>query len=250
MRNLVVGAVGVLVLTARALAQDVTHAPHWGYSGAEGPSAWSSLNSEYKLCQSGTRQSPIDIKDAKQESLPTIQFDYKPATLNVVNNGHTILVNYPAGSFITVGDKKYELKQFHFHHPSEEKINGKSYDMVVHLVHADANGKLAVVAVLLKKGASNAMLQRIWENMPQEGGPAHEVAGVEVNAAKLLPSSSAYYTFSGSLTTPPCSEGVTWFVLKTPSEISAHEIDLFSKIYPLNARPVQPTNQRPVLESQ
>jgi len=250
MRNLVASAACVLALSVTALAQDTAHAPHWGYSGKEGPNAWGSLKSEYQLCQSGKQQSPINIKDAKKDSLPAIQFDYKPAALNVVNNGHTILVTYPSGSFITVGDKKYELKQFHFHHPSEEEINGKSYDMVVHLVHADADGRLAVVAVLMRKGAANPMLQKIWEKMPKEEGPAREVVGVEVNAAALLPSSRAYYTFPGSLTTPPCSEGVTWFVLKTPSEISAEEIETFSKIYPHNARPIQPANERAILESQ
>jgi len=250
MRNLVASAVCVLAFSVTALTQDATHAPHWGYSGAEGPNAWGSLKPEYQVCQFGKQQSPIDIKDAKKGSLPAIQFDYKPAALNVVNNGHTILVNYPPGSFITVGDKKYELKQFHFHHPSEEKINGKTYDMVAHLVHADADGRLAVVAVLLRKGAANPMLRRIWDEMPKEEGPAREVAGVEVNAAALLPTSTAYYTFPGSLTTPPCSEGVTWFVLKTPSEISVQEIETFSKIYPYNARPVQPANERAILESQ
>jgi carbonic anhydrase len=236
----------VLLLAGAAMAQE--HA--WTYSGKEGPKDWASLKPEYQTCKLGKTQSPINIKGAKKEALAPIQFDYKPATLNVINNGHTIQVNYPEGSWITVGDKKYQLKQFHFHHPSEEHVNGKGYDMVAHLVHADADGKLAVVAVLLKKGSANAMVQKIWENLPKEEGKATDVAGVEVNASALLPANTAYYTFTGSLTTPPCSEEVTWFVLKTPNELSAGEVAAFAKIYPHNARPIQPTNVREIRESQ
>jgi carbonic anhydrase len=149
-----------------------------------------------------------------------------------------------------VGDKHYQLKQFHFHHPSEEHINGKPQDMVAHLVHADPDGHLAVVAVLLKRGSANAMIQQIWDHLPQTEGMEEEVSGVEVNAAALLPPATAYYTFPGSLTTPPCSEHVTWFVLKTPAHISAEEVAAFAKLYPHNARPTQPLNGREVLESE
>jgi len=239
-----------LAIVSLALAQEGKPEHTWSYAGAEGPKHWGSLKAEYQTCKFGHEQSPIDIRNAKKESLPPIQFDYKPSTLKIVNNGHTIQINYAPGSFITVGDKKYELKQFHFHHPSEEHINGKGYDMVAHLVHADSNGKLAVVAVLLRKGSTNATVEKLWENLPKTEGQELSVAGVQVDASTLLPSETGYYTFPGSLTTPPCSESVTWFVLKNSSQVSADEITAFAKIYPDNARPIQPTNGRTIAETQ
>ena len=238
---------GLALLPAPALCQKATH---WTYEGAEGPSDWGKLDPAFGTCSIGHTQSPIDIKNAKKSDLLPLKFDYKAVPLNIIDNGHTIQVNYAPGSTLTVGDKSYVLKQFHFHHPSEEHVNGKRYDMVAHLVNADADGKLAVVAVLLKKGSANAMVQKIWENLPKEEGEATDVAGVEVNASALLPTDTAYYTFTGSLTTPPCSEEVTWFVLKTPNELSAGEVAAFAKIYPHNARPIQPTNGREIRESQ
>lgn len=239
-----------VALVPFACAQETKPAPHWTYSGAEGPKNWGNIEPDYQTCKMGHQQSPIDIRDAKKQALPPIQFDYKPATLKIINNGHSIQINYPPGSFITVGDKKYELKQFHFHHPSEEHINGKGFDMVAHLVHADSDGKLAVVAVLLKKGSANAMLAKIWGHLPSSEGPESEVSGVEVNPSALLPAETGYYTFTGSLTTPPCSESVTWFVLKKPSEISSAEIEAFAKIFPRDARPIQPTYGRAIAETQ
>jgi carbonic anhydrase len=233
-----------------AQAQESKAASHWAYSGPEGPKDWGKITPEYQTCRFGHAQSPIDIRDTKKEPLPPIQFDYKPATLKVINNGHSIQVDYPPGSFITVGEKKYELKQFHFHHPSEEHIHGKRYDMVVHLVHADSDGKLAVVAVLVTKGSSNAMIAKIWQNLPKTQGQESEVAGVEVNPAGLLPQETGYYTFVGSLTTPPCSESVTWFVLKKPMEFSPAEIATFARMYPHDARPIQALNGRTVAETE
>jgi carbonic anhydrase len=250
MRNFGVALCFFAALAPVALGQDAKPVHEWSYSGAERPKNWGTIKPDYQTCKIGHQQSPIDIRGAKKEALPPIQFDYKPATLKIINNGHTIQINYPPGSFITIGDKKYELKQFHFHHPSEEHINGKGYDMAAHLVHADSDGKLAVVAVLLKKGSANDMIAKIWENLPKTEGPESEVAGVEINASALLPSQTGYYTFAGSLTTPPCSESVTWFVLKNPSEISKTEIAAFGKIFPHDARPIQPTNGRTIAETQ
>jgi carbonic anhydrase len=224
---------------------------HWTYSGKTGPAKWASLEKDFGSCSLGKTQSPIDIRDsaAKKEDLPAIDFDYKPAPLNIIDNGHTIQINYAPGSSITVGDKQYELVQFHFHKPSEEKLNGKNFDMVAHLVHKDADGNLAVVAVLLKKGSASPLVKTLWKNLPKQKG--HEVAvdAVTINIADLLPSDRGYYTFAGSLTTPPCSENVTWFVLKHPSSISSDEIARFAKSYPMNARPVQPLNGREVKAS-
>jgi len=207
------------------------------------------LKSEYAACRLGHRQSPIDIRDAHDADLPPIHFDYKPTALKVIDNGHTIQVNYDRNSSITIGNRRYELIQFHFHHPSEEEIEGKTYDMVVHLVHRDQDGNLAVVAVLLTKGRANAMVQELWEHLPEEKKKEALIHGVEINAADLLPADRGYYSFPGSLTTPPCAEGVSWFVLRTPTEISSTEIVQFGALYPHNARPVQLLNRRTILQT-
>ena len=159
-------------------------------------------------------------------------------------------VAYASGSFLSVGGKKYALKQFHFHRPSEEKINGKSFDMTVHLVHADEVGKLAVVAVLLQRGEDSPLMRELWKSLPKEQGKEERLDSIETDASRILPSDRGYYTFSGSLTTPPCSEEVTWFVLKNPTTVSAEEIEQFSRLYRNNARPTQPLYGRIVLESQ
>jgi len=235
------------LLSAFASAQEAK--PHWSYEGSEGPKQWGKLDSSYTVCSMGRTQSPIDIKGAKKGDLPPLQLDYKAVPLNIIDNGHTIQVNYTAGSTLTVGGKTYTLKQFHFHHPSEERVNGKDSDLVAHLVHGDAEGHLAVVAVLLNKGAANAFLDVIWKNIPAEKEKATDVPGVTLNVKDLLPADLGYFTFPGSLTTPPCSEGVTWYVLKKPSSLSAEQVEAFAKIYPLNARPIQPTNGREILET-
>jgi carbonic anhydrase len=232
------------------LAHDGKQGHEWSYEGADGPANWGDLKPEYVTCKVGKEQSPIDIVNPKQSALPVIRFDYKSVPLKIVNNGHTIQVNYAPGSSITVGDDRYQLVQFHFHRPSEERINGKSFEMVIHLVHADSDGKLAVIAVLLQKGQANKTLQEIWARMPKTEGKEQEIPGVQINASTLLPQDTTYYTYAGSLTTPPCTEGVTWFVLKTPADISPEQIDVFAKLYPDNARPVQPIGTRVVKAGQ
>ncbi len=243
---------GLLVVTGSILGTPPLHAEgghHWSYSGDTGPAQWAALESDYSACGVGKMQSPIDIRNAvaKKSALPAIVFDYKPSPLKIVDNGHTIQVDYAPGSFITVQGERYELVQFHFHKPSEEKINGRSADMVAHLVHKNAGGNLAVVAVLLKTGRSNKLVETLWKNLPPEKETETLVEGVQINAADLLPAKrAAYYTFSGSLTTPPCSEGVTWFVLKSPTAISNAEVARFALLYPMNARPTQPLNGREI----
>jgi carbonic anhydrase len=226
-------------------------AHHWTYAGETGPSHWGKMEKDAEACGIGKTQSPIDIHTsaAKASDLPEIAFSYQAAPLKIIDNGHTVQVNYAPGSYITVGGTRYDLVQFHFHHPSEEKFDGKSFDMVAHLVHKDANGKLAVVAVPLKKGADNKLIAVLWKNLPKEKEHESTVESVTINAADLLPSKHGYYTFDGSLTTPPCSEGVKWFVLKTPTTLAASEVAAFGKLYPMNARPVQPLNGREVLSS-
>jgi carbonic anhydrase len=241
--------VGFMVAAVPALASGhSSHSspPHWGYEGKHGPSHWASLDSTYKTCTVGKRQSPIDIRGAKPTDLPPITFAYQPSPLKVIDNGHTVQVTYAPGSFITVGDQQYELQQFHFHHPAEEKVGGRSFPLVAHLVHKSTDGKLAVVGVLLTGGKANDVVDKVWKHLPPEQGKEVAPEGVSVDATELLPADRGYFTFAGSLTTPPCTEGVTWFVLKTPAEVSADEIATFAKKYPHNARPVQPRNGRTV----
>jgi carbonic anhydrase len=197
-------------------------------------------------------QSPIDIRqDAVQKaSLPAIRFSYQPAPLAIIDNGHTIQVNYAVGSSIDVSRDRYELVQFHFHRPSEESFDGRRRAMVAHLVHKDVDGHLAVVAVPLTPGAVNPMVALLWNNLPARKRVEVEPKGVQIDATDLLPMDRGYYTFAGSLTTPPCSEGVTWFVLKNPSTLSTAEIDRFAHLYPASERPLQPLNGRVVRASQ
>jgi carbonic anhydrase len=238
-----------LVLAAAGAAQE-HHPEHtWDYGESKGPTHWGDLKPEFAPCKNGHRQSPIDILNPQKADLPPIQFDYKPSALHIIDNGHTVMINYGPGSFMAVAGKKYALKQFHFHRPSEEKINGKGYEMVVHLVHADQDGKLAVVAVLLQKGADNPVVHELWNDLPKEKEKEESPDSVQIDIAGLLPVDHGYYTFPGSLTTPPCSEDVAWFVLKRPVTVSAAEIEQFSKLYQHNARPTQPLYDRVVLES-
>jgi len=227
-------------------AEDEHEDAHWSYGGRHGPASWAEVDQAFATCKLGKLQSPIDIRGAKAADLPPIQFDYKPSPLKVIDNGHTIQVNYAPGSWIAVGGMRYELVQFHFHKPSEEKINGKSHAMVAHLVHKNAEGKLAVIAVLLDKGGANPMIDTIWKNLPKEKEREISVADAMVDASALLPRSKGYYAFKGSLTTPPCDEDVRWFVLKTPLKIANSEILAFGKRYPMNARPTQPLHGRTI----
>ncbi|HKU59939.1 MAG TPA: carbonic anhydrase family protein [Gemmatimonadales bacterium] len=238
------------LLPALLMAQEHPHAaPHWSYGGDTGPGHWGDLESDYSACKSGTRQSPIDIHKAEPAHLPALHFAYQAVPLTIVNNGHTIQVNYAPGSFVRIEGHQYQLVQFHFHHPSEEKVDGHAYDMVAHLVHKDAEGHLAVVAVLLTKGQANSLIRTLWEHLPQRVGHEETVPHVRVNAADFLPKHRGYYAFDGSLTTPPCTEGVRWIVLREPRELSPSEIATFDKLYHDNARPTQPSNGRAVKES-
>ncbi|HTS08352.1 MAG TPA: carbonic anhydrase family protein [Candidatus Eisenbacteria bacterium] len=239
-----------VVFTVMCAAQEHQPGHTWDYGDALGPSHWGDLKPEFATCKDGHHQSPIDIRNPKKAALPPIQFDYKPSPLHIIDNGHTVMINYSPGSSITVGDKKYMLKQFHFHRPSEEKINGKAFDMTVHLVHADEAGKLAVVAVLLQKGPDNPLVHELWNDLPKEKDKEEFFDNAQINLTQILPADRGYYTFSGSLTTPPCSEDVTWFVMKHPTTISADEIQRFSQLYRDDARPTQSLYDRVVLESQ
>jgi carbonic anhydrase len=232
----------VLVVSGR----EESHSIHWSYDGENGPSHWGDLSPDFSTCKSGLVQSPINIKSSLASDVVPITFEYSPSKLKIIDNGHTVQVNYQPGSFMMVGEKRYELKQFHFHHPSEEQINGRSYALVAHLVHADDSGRLAVVAVLFTEGQSNPLIKNIFSYLPKSK-ENEETADVTFNVADILPRSQRYLTFPGSLTTPPCTEGVTWFVLETPTTLSSSELAVFARLYPHNARPVQPLNDRKVL---
>jgi carbonic anhydrase len=242
-------ATATLFGSVAIVAQETEQHAHWAYNGKDGPNKWATLDPAYSECKLGHHQSPIDIRHTKKADLPPIQFDYHASPLTIIDNGHTVMVNYAPGSFIAVGDHRYQLTQFHFHHPSEEHINGKGSDMVIHMVHSDASGNLAVVAVLLKPGKVNPALQAVWDHLPKEKDKVAAVEGVSVNAADLLPVDHGYYTFIGSLTTPPCTEPVTWFVLKTPEEISSGEVEVFARLYPHDTRPTQKLEGRVIRES-
>jgi len=225
---------------------------HWGYTGDLGPEHWAGLAPENKTCAVGTRQSPIDIRDGIAVDLEPINFDYRASGFSVLDNGHTVQVNVAPGNGLTVLGRRYELLQFHFHRPSEERINGKQFDMSAHLVHKDAAGRLAVVAVLLERGADNKpqpLLQTVWANLPLEKGEALQ-AQAQIDLNQLLPAERGYATYMGSLTTPPCSEGVLWMVLRQPVPLTAQQIGVFSRLYPMNARPLQAGSGRLIKESQ
>jgi carbonic anhydrase len=223
--------------------------PHWTYEGKEDPKHWGSLDPAFAACKMGHNQSPINIIHPKPADLPALKFDYNPVPLSIIDNGHTVMIDYAPGSALTVGDKVYVLKQFHFHHPSEEHINGRGFDMVAHLVHADADGHNAVVAILFKTGAPNPLLDTLWKNIPSEKGKTVMVSAVSVNVKDLLPSQTGYYTYTGSLTTPPCTEGVTWYILKSSATLSEEQLAAITKLYPHDNRPTQKLNHREVLET-
>lgn len=224
------------------------HAAHWGYSGEAGPEHWATLDAGYAVCGTGVNQSPIDLDGLIEAELGSLVLDYRPSATDIVNNGHSIQVGYGAGSFMTIEGRKFELKQFHFHSPSENTVGGKHYPLEAHLVHQDADGHLAVVAVMFADGNENPVLATLWQAVPTEAGKKG-VLPAGINVSSLLPADPAYYRFNGSLTTPPCSEGVIWAVVKTPSPVSKQQVEQFSAVLGFaNNRPVQPRNARPVLK--
>lgn len=233
---------------AAILAAAPKHGTVWSYEGELGPANWSKINVDWAKCGSGNRQSPIDLRDGIKVNLEQIGFDYHPSSFNEVNNGHTIQVTVGGGNFITVGNQTYELQQFHFHRPSEEKINGKGTEMVMHMVHRSVDGKIAIIAVLLERGQPHNLVQTIWDNLPLE---KQEVVSpsIVIDPMEALPASRDYFTYMGSLTEPPCTEGVLWMVFKQPRQMSPAQMALFSRLYPLNARPVQSTSGRMIKES-
>ena len=215
---------------------------HWNY---DKPAEWGELDAQYHLCKDGKRQSPIDITDTSYANLGSISFNYRSGPKEIINNGHTIQVNMHTGSFILVSGKRYELLQFHFHAPSEHTINGKPADMVAHFVHQARDGQLGVVAVLMERCKQNSLIEQLWKKLPRRNGDKNTLSK-KINVKDLIPDNRDYYNYSGSLTTPPCSEGVNWMVLKRPVEVSADQIKTFTDLFPNSVRPVQERYHRPI----
>jgi carbonic anhydrase len=217
----------------------------WDYEGDMGPARWVK---EFPTCGKGKKQSPLNIKGPFVKQRVDLAPAYKTAPLIMLNDGHTIQVNIPEGSKLRIDGIAYDLLQFHFHRPSEEQIDGKPMAMVVHFVHKSADGKLAFIGVLLKEGNENPNIKTLWSNLPKEQGPPVDVPSVAFNPASLFPKELDFWSYEGSLTTPPCTEGVRFFILRTPVNISKEQVDAFP--FKLNARPVQPQNNREISISQ
>ena len=241
-RKLALALIGSLVSSVTFAAAG----PHWEYEGEHGPSRWGSMDSTYKSCGMGKRQSPINIetRDVEKGGLRPLLFSYTPGSAEILNNGHTIQVNLPNSGTARFDGMEYKLVQFHFHTPSEEKIDSMAFHMVAHLVHKAGDNKLAVIGILFKLGKENAALKPIFDNLPQQESQSRPLN--VFNPADLLPADPTYFGYTGSLTTPPCSEDVKWHVMKTPIEISYAQLAAFKKLYKMNARPVQPLNGRRV----
>ncbi|MCM2679417.1 carbonic anhydrase [Echinimonas agarilytica] len=241
-RNLITLAVAMFAFNVTAGSD-----PHWGYSGKTGPQNWYNLSEANASCE-GQNQSPIDLSGFVESTLSAIDFSYQAQGHEIINNGHTVQVNFETGSQIKLDQHQFNLVQYHFHSPSENHINGKSYPLEVHMVHADADGALAVVAVMFDEGAENEGLAKAWASLPKHAGDKHSLS-TPVSAFDLLPKSQDYYRFNGSLTTPPCSEGVRWLVMKQPLTASKAQISSFqSTLHEPNNRPIQPLNARVVMQ--
>jgi carbonic anhydrase len=238
-----------LALPALAQHHGATGGHEWDYAGSKGPASWGALKSDFSTCKVGLQQSPIDIRATTKGQLAPIAFDYARTPLRIIDNGHTVQVNMAPGSGMSIDGVRYELLQFHFHTPSEERIHGKFYPLVAHLVHKSAEGKLAVVALLFKLGKENPLLATVFGALPAKKGVEDVHEAMTIDLASALPHTQGYYNFAGSLTTPPCSEEVNWFVLKTPVEMSPSQLKQFHRLYKHNARPVQPLHDRVVKES-
>lgn len=232
--------------------EETDHAKHWGYTGDVAPSHWSELNKKFNMCSEGKQQSPINIVPTKDIELPALNLNYTTGSETIIDNGHTVQINIADGSVLNIDGEKYKLKQFHFHTPSENNINGKQFPLEAHFVHATDDGKLAVVAVMFKEGAENPVLAKIWKKFPtlkEKEGTAVKCGLTSDEVKALMPTNKDYYKFTGSLTTPPCSEQVKWHVYKTPLTVSKEQAEKFTALFGHpNNRPIQDTNKRVIEE--
>lgn len=242
----------VLVLVCVLFMIQPVHAGeqvHWGYSGHSGPEHWGDLSEAFAACNSGKNQSPINLGNMVESDLPAIRFRYQPSAIELLNNGHTIQTDCDKGSLMAVDGHDYELLQFHFHAPSENLIEGRSFPMEAHFVHSDRDGNLAVIAAMYVDGRKNRFVQALWEQMPEREGERRSVPHFSLQASDLMPGNRDYYRYNGSLTTPPCTEGVLWLVMKNPVQVSPGQVQKFHAVmHHENNRPVQPVHARPVLK--
>ncbi|MBI4203175.1 MAG: carbonic anhydrase family protein [Chloroflexi bacterium] len=218
----------------------------WSYLGKTGPGHWAELSPEFALCRDGLMQSPIAVEEVLAEEMEAPSFDYHPTPLRLHNDGHTVHVNYASGSAMVLEGVAYELVQFHFHTPSEHTVWGFSYPVELHLVHASTEGSVAILGVLMEPGAANGALEALLEDLPRETGEERQRDDL-VNAGDLLPVGRETYRYMGSLTTPPCTEGVQWLLLVEPVEVSLEQIGALQTVLLGNHRPEQPLNDRQVL---
>ncbi|WP_175409110.1 carbonic anhydrase [Streptomyces sp. TRM64462] len=251
-----VATLTVLTATSCAHGGDAAAAPapaqkgtaHWSYEGAGGPADWATLAEDFEACEKGHEQSPVDLREESAAQAPVdkaVTFDYKPVTAEVVNNGHTVQANVSPGSRIILDGTPYDLKQFHFHLPSEHTEEGEHSAMELHFVHADKAGRLAVVGVLMQEKAGASAFADLWKRLPEkEGGKASVTEPIDLTA--FLPGDRDQYRYEGSLTTPPCTEGVKWTVLKDPVTVAPAEVAAYKKMFPKTNRPTQPLNERKV----
>ena len=238
----------LLVVASFSITTYAGDKTHWGYAGHEGPEHWGELDPDFSACSSGKNQSPINMTGFIEADLKPISINYLKDGKEILNNGHTIQVNYKPGSSIIVDGSSFELKQFHFHSPSENTIEGHSYPMESHFVHADKDGNLVVIAVMFKGGKEHKELKKAWNHMPMHAGEKYALPG-SLDALAMLPNSHEYYRFNGSLTTPPCTEGVRWLVMKYFNTVSKEQIEkFFDAMHHPNNRPVQPVNARMILK--
>lgn len=250
MKKIYAGIVFLLAMVCLSTVVQGKEQVHWDYSatGHEGPENWGTLDPSYSMCAEGKNQSPVDLAGMVESDLPFITVDYQAGGNEILNNGHTIQVNYKPGSTISVTGNQYELKQFHFHTPSENIVNGNAWPLEAHFVHADTNGNLAVIAVMFRTGETNSELEKAWGVMPENAGEK-DLLAVLVDANLLLPEDRDYYRFNGSLTTPPCSEGVLWLVMKNDNAASVDQIEKFAHLmHHPNNRPIQPRNSRLIMK--
>jgi carbonic anhydrase len=239
-----ISALAVLVLGVATLAAAQT--TPWDYEGKRGELNWGKLDPAYRACSKGREQSPIDIRGAHlNKALPPIEFHYIAGAIRLENDGHTIVAHVNPGSYIVAGGVRYELVEFDFHHPGEEAVRGKLSDMSVHLVHRSADGKVAIVAVRLTENAGNpnAVLAALWPHLPRTAGATEKVAEM-VSPGGLLPTDRGYWTYMGSLSTPPCTEGVRWFVFVQDLSVSRDQLRVFAALFRINSRGLQEAHGR------
>lgn len=224
---------------------------HWGYEGGAGPSHWGEIEQEHEkhlMCREGVRQSPIDFNHVPGLRLDGLRSHYSKTPINLINNTHTILLKYQKGSYVEWEGEKLELLQIHFHHPSEHTVEGKSFPMEIHFVHRSGDHEYVVIGVFAKFGKTNETIQKLWKDIPTQIDKEHLEKGHLIDASALMPNKKGYYLYNGSLTTPPCSENVTWFVLEEPIEVSQKQVAYFQTFIDHNARPVQKLHHRIVVK--